>query len=292
MPRTFTLLATLLLASAALAGCALPGGDKPDTTTTTTTPPTSTTTTTPPPTTTTPPVTNETTPLSNSSYTLATSGIPAQVLLGQRFNFTLYANGTREATSDHVGAHFADNTTTPISAATSQACEHASGALPGNFNVSCTISQVGTWYLYGHARGNESNTTYDWWATPVAVKVRNYTLNLTGAPTTPLTSNQTFTLLLNVTGTDNVTSDHIGAHWFNATTTAPTAASSAGACAHLNTGVIDVHRVECSIPNTGTGPKTFYVYGHVRVIEGGVTLNWWSAPVEVQVVGTPVGLPI
>ena len=288
MSRIATILA-VLLASTALAGCTLNGGDDGNgTTTTTTTTPTNGTTTT----TTTPPTqqTNATTPLTNSSYSVATSGIPAQALPGQRFNFTVYANGTQNVTSDHIGAHYADNATTGPNATAMKACEHQQGTLPGTYNVACRVDQTGTWYVYGHARANDTGGTYDWWATPVAVKVRNYTLNLTGAPSTPVLGNQNFTLSLGITGSDNATSDHIGAHWFNATTATPTVAGSGGACAHLNGNVVNTHAVDCRIPNPGPAPKTVYVYGHLRIVEGGVTLEWWSPPVEVTVgPALPVG---
>lgn len=292
MSRTVTLVAVLVLASTALAGCTFPGGDDGNgnttTTTTTTTPPTQTT-----PTGTTPPTQdgNTTGPLTNSSFSVATSGIPGQALPGARFNFTVYVNGTGNVSTDHVGAHFADNaTTTPLVASAMRTCEHGMGSLPGSFNVACRIDQTGTWYVYGHARANDTGGTFDWWATPVAVKVRNYTLNLTGAPTTPVLGNQSFTLTLAINGTDNVTSDHIGAHWFNATTASPTVAGSGGACAHVNAAVVGSHAIECRVPNTGPAPKAAFVYGHLRITEGGVTLEWWSTPVEVQVGPTlPLG---
>lgn len=285
MSRIATILA-VLLASTALAGCTLNGGDDGNgtTTTTTTTTPTGTTTTTPPT-----PNGNETAPLTNATFTVATSGVPAQAQPGQRFNFTVYVNGTRNATSDHVGAHYADNATAGPNATAMKACEHQQGALPGAFNVACRIDETGTWYLYGHARGNDTGGTFDWWATPVEVKVRNYTLNLTGAPSTPPLGNSSFALSLAIAGSENVTSDHIGAHFFNSTTATPTVATSAGACAHVNAAVIDTHAIECRIPNASPTPKTMYVYGHLRIVQGGVTLEWWSAPVEVTVAP---GLPL
>ncbi|HWH07684.1 MAG TPA: hypothetical protein VNX21_00695 [Candidatus Thermoplasmatota archaeon] len=283
MSRTVTLLA-VLLASAALAGCTLNRGDDGNGTTTTTT---TATTTTPPTggTTTTPPTqdTNQSTPLSNSSFSVATSGVPAQVLPGQRFNFTLFVNGTANATSDHIGAHYADNATTSPNATGMKSCEHQAGRLPGEYTVACRVDETGTWYVYGHARANDTGGQFDWWATPVAVKARNYTLNLTGAPTTPPLGNSSFTLSLGITGSDNATSDHIGAHWFNATTPTPTVATSGGACAHASGNVVNTHAVECRIPNSGPAPKAYYVYGHLRITEGGVTLEWWSAPVEVTI---------
>lgn len=282
-------LALLLVLAVAAAGCTMPGSGDTTTTSTSPTGSTSTTTTTMPPVTTTPPV-NDTPVLTNATWTVSTTGIPAQAKPGVQFNFTLDVNGTTTFASQHIGGHFADNTTSALVPAAMKACDHQAGQLPGTFNISCTMADEGTWYLYGHAQAIQ-NETFNYWALPSAVKVRNYTLNLTGAPGTPLASNQSFTLNMNVTGKDNATSDHIGAHWFNATTNNPTPASSAGNCALKTGSVIDVHAVKCAIPNTGTGPKTFFVYGHVRIVEGGVTLDWWSAPVEVQVLGT-AGLPI
>lgn len=283
MGRTDSTLAALLLAATALTGCAFGGNgddDQDDATTTTTgTSPTGGTTTTTPPT----GQTNTTPPLSNSSFTVATSGLPAQAMLGSPVNLTVFVNGTASATSDHVGAHFANNTTTAPSATGMSVCAHVGGALPGVLTTSCTFPAEGTWYVYGHARAADANGTFEYWATPTAVKVRNYTLALQGAPTTPIPGNTTFNVRLQANGTDNVTSDHIDVHWFNATTANPTVASASGSCTAISGPVVNTHTIECRVPNTGTALRTVFLYGHVAVAEGGVTLDWWSAPVEVTV---------
>lgn len=292
MRRTFALLLTLLLAGAALAGCATPNADDEEDDEVEPTPMTMTPTTvvTPTPTPTMTPSPTPTPALDSSTYSLSTTGVPGQALPGEAFNFTLYANGSVNATSDHIGAHFSNNDTTNPPGAGRGDCAHQSGDLPGTFVVDCTLASEGTWYVWGHARINDSGEIRNWWtAAPSVVKVRNYTLNATGFPTNPPASKQNFTFTLRVNGTDNATTDHLGAHFWNATQSAPTVANSAGACAHTNaTGVIGTFTVTCSIENTGLTAKDFFVRGHLRISEGGSTLNWWSDEVKVSVVGLPV----
>lgn len=289
MNRSPTLLLTLLLAGAALAGCT--GGDEgaptptPDVTPTVATP--TPTLTTPTPATPTPPV-NETPALGNDTYALATAGIPAQAEVGKPFNYTLYVNGTFEATSNHIGAHFRNTTEGALSASAMGACSHigTNETLPGEFNLTCTLDTPGTHYVYGHVRITENGETYNYWAEPRAVKVRNYTINLTGVPSTAQASSQNFTFTMAIQGTENVTSDHIGAHFWNATTSAPTAANAAGACSHVAGAAIDTFTVTCQIAHAGVTPGTYYLRGHLRITEGGSQVNFWSSEHEVTVLGS------
>lgn len=278
MSRTVTLMATFVLAAAALAGCTF-GGNGDDDPTTTTTPFTTTATT---PVTTTPPPTPEPT-LSNTTFAVTTTGVPAQVKVGQKFNFTVTATGSTTYTSDHVGAHVADNATMPPILGGTRSCDHGALALPGAMMTNCTLDTPGTWHVFGHARGIEGNMTFEWWASPTPVKVRDFVLNLTAGPATPQPANTNFTFLLSINGTENATSDHIGAHFFNATTGEPSLATAAGGCAHTTGPAVNSFQISCSVPNTGTTPRNVYVRGHLLLTEGGVTLDWWSAPVEVVI---------
>lgn len=299
-----TLLTLLLGVSLVLAGCTggddpapgTPTGSTPTGSTPTTTTPASTTPVNATPTTPTTPAANDTgnatEGLTNASYALTAVGIPAQVEVGRAFNFTLFANGTLNRTTEHVGAHYADNVTTTPPGPGRRDCAHATGSVPGVWLVNCTISQPGTWHVFGHLRLVENGTTYDYWAAPQAVKVRNYTLTLAGFPTTPQVSNQSFTFTLNLTGTENVTSDHVGAHVFNASTPNPTVsaqvAPAVGVCTHGSGFTAGNHTVSCTIVHNGAAPGTYYVRGHLRITEGGVQTNFWSAEHTVTVLGSVI----
>lgn len=297
MRRFLALALTLILSTTVLAGCTKnnaedDGQDEIEPTPTTPTP----TTQEPTPTTTTP-VTPTTTPtppttpvLDSSTYAIAVSGQPTQALPGAAFNFTMFVNGSIMHESDHVGAHISSNDTTNPPGAGRQDCEHTIAQLPGTFLVNCTIANEGTWYVWGHARINDTGELRNWWSpTPFVVKVRNYNLTLSDAPTNPPTSKQNFTVKLNVTGVDNATSDHIDIHFWNATTTTPALATAAGNCAQVAepTGAIGVFTITCSIENTGIAGKDYYLRGHLRLTEGATTLDWWSAELKVSVLGIP-----
>jgi hypothetical protein len=296
MRRILILALTLSLA---LAGCTFIGGDddemeEPTPTPTNGTDPTFPTPSTPTNATPTPPTANAT--LDSSTYALAVAGVPTQAKPGARIGFTLFVNGTTTAESDHIGAHFADNDTTNPPVTGRQDCEHTAGALPGTYGVNCTLANVGTWYVWGHARINNSGALLNWW-TPQAsiVKVRDYNLTVGGVPTNAQPSNGNFTILVNVTalgGSDNATSDHIGAHYWNASEANPTTDNAAGACIHVAGGVVGSHTITCAIPNDGLTPKDFFLRGHIRIAESGTTLSWWSAESKVSILGTLPGSPI
>lgn len=286
MLRTPSLLLTLTLVAAALAGCT--GDDTPPTTTPETTP-TGTTPATTTPVTTPSNATNGSSPLDSSTFVLETTGAPTQAKAGEKVSFTLFVNGTQTVASDHVGAHYATNDTTNPPGPGRQDCEHANGTLSGVFNVSCTFATEGTYYVWGHARVTDDAGEHNWWAAmPFPVKVRAYNLTLSGVPTSPVGSKANFTFALNVTGMDNATSDHIGAHFWNASEANPTLANAAGSCQHVTGGAVGNHTLTCSIESSGITPKEFYLRGHLRLVEGATTLEWWSAESTVTV--SPVGL--
>lgn len=292
--RAITLLLALAL-SGLLAGCSMPGTDDetdPTPTPTAATPtsdpvfPTATPSATPTATPTAPPVAPA---FDSTSFQLATAGLPTQAKPGQRVNLTLFANGTASQASDHVGAHFANNTTAAPNASAMQACDHAGATLPGTFTVNCTFPATGVWQVYGHARIGQGNDTLNYWAAPAAITVRNYTLALADVPTSAQGSGTNFTFKLNVSGFDNATSDHVGAHYFNDTATEPTTESSAGACAHVAGAVVANHSLSCQISlPTLTPTKDYFLRGHVRIVQDGVTLSWWSDPAKVTI--APVGV--
>lgn len=276
----FVILTTLLLATGALAGCATDdGGDQGDPTPGTTTPGATTTT---PPATTTP--VSPTPGVDNESFALETAGVPAAVRANESFSFTLYVNGTDEASSDHIGAHYADNATEAPSASSMGGCEHQSGDLPGEFTVTCTIAQPGTWHVYGHARVTQDNATVQWWAPPRAVQVvGNHTLSASLSPDVPATATagQNFTFTLTVDG-PAATSDHVGAHFGLNQTEQPSTTTLPQACQHQTVDLPAEVTVTCVFPESGT----YYLYGHVRFGSGGSFVNFWT-PEQYTVVVAP-----
>lgn len=294
--RAFSFLFASVLVGAALAGCVGGDDEKTPTPTPTTVGTTPTPVGTPAPTAVATPTAAPTpgpVPLDSSTYGLESVGIPAQAKPGAKFNFTLYVNGSVTHASDHIGAHFAGNDTTDPPGPGRKDCEHSGASLPGVFLVNCTIQEVGTWYVWGHARINDSGELRNWWAaSPAIVKVRDYNVTLSGVPTTVQTSNSNFTVTLTIAAlnaSDNATTDHMGIHWWNATQPDPTTQNSAGACEHLSGGAVGTHTIRCAIPNGGLTPATFYLRGHLRLTEGPTVLSWWSQ--EHQVTIGP-GLPI
>lgn len=292
MARSIALLLTMVLSMTALAGCTDNGSDADDDVDPTPEPTLSTPATTTPATTT--PVTSTPAPtpspvLDSSTYALAAAGMPSQAKPG-KLNFTLFVNGSVTHATDHVGAHYADNDTTdPPVAPGRKDCEHSSSAtLPGVFLVNCTIADEGIWYVWGHARINDSGELRNWWvADPFIVKVRDYNVTISGVPTSATASRSNFSVTVAIAGKDNATSDHIGVHYWNATTTEPSVSNAEGACEHVAGGAVNTYTVVCSITNTGVGPQQYYLRGHLRLAEGGTVLSWWSAETPVTILGVP-----
>ena len=113
--------------------------------------------------------------LGSSLQTDATT--PNTAHLNQAFTFTLYANGTGNVTSDHVGAHYSGAShaaAAPTTTLYEQACAHQAGAVPGVFTVSCTFTDPTTlvWYLRGHVRLTDAaGKTYDFWTQEYTITV-------------------------------------------------------------------------------------------------------------------------
>lgn len=103
-----------------------------------------------------------------------------------------------------------------------------------------------------------------------------YTLTLRGAPAI-VSANSTFAFELQVDGDIERASDHVGAHFGNTSSQAPSTTVYASACAH-QIGTVPsedaAFTVTCKAP---TKLGIYYLRGHVRIIEGNQTFNWWSA---------------
>ena len=99
-----------------------------------------------------------------------------------------------------------------------------------------------------------------------------YELTAEGVPS-EVAVNETFEFHLEVTGGPERTSDHIGGHYWAASTADPDAefANQAGACTHIEAEVVGDHHIQCSF----TEPGTFYLRGHVRYEDEG-THNLWT----------------
>jgi hypothetical protein len=141
-PRLALLLCTLLAAS--LAGCSGDGDDDPAGDDSSATPaPTA------------------------SSYTVTLEGFPvAPIPANTTFTFIDRISGDVVRMSDHIGAHFGQNSTTdPSTTAYPNACAHTHGDLPGTYEVTCTAPAApGAYFLRGHARIMQDNLTVNWWS--------------------------------------------------------------------------------------------------------------------------------
>ncbi len=138
------LLLALIPLALLLAGCSQPtDDDQPATTTSTPSPPQA------------------------DSYAIALSDLPVAPLEAGaqfRFNSTITGNATRA--SDHIGAHFGNQSSqAPSTAVYTVTCEHVAGDLPGRYQVTCTAPQeAGVYYLRGHARIMSGGAPVNWWS--------------------------------------------------------------------------------------------------------------------------------
>lgn len=222
--------------------------------------------------------------IDEDSFELHASGVPARALAGSPFTFQLEVEGDVEAQSDHIGGHYwTQSTPDPDADFAAQAggCAHLSGTrdLPRTFEVTCTVPSTGTMLLRGHVRIEDREDTYNYWTEEHAVEVVDLQLRVDNATTTAEVD-QEFTFDLHIEGESEVTSDHIGAHYWNEPTDDPTAdfANQAGACQHHNGDVPGVFTVTC----TWSDPGIYHVYGHLRLGEQR-PLDLWAAPLTVEV---------
>jgi hypothetical protein len=109
-----------------------------------------------------------------ASYTVVVQGFPvAPVPANTTFSFTDHITGDAIRASDHIGAHFGNQTTaSPSTTAYPVACVHTHGDLPGDYGVTCTAPKaVGTYFLRGHARITQGNQTLNWWSSELVFTV-------------------------------------------------------------------------------------------------------------------------
>lgn len=222
-----------------------------------------------------------------AEYDLTATGVPANATAGEPFTFQVRAEGDVSATTDHLGAHYwsasvADDEATS-SLGDSVGCAHTEGDLPGSWDVTCTIEAPGTYYVRGHARttegtGDEAHD-HDFWSAEHEVHVQpgedQYTLTTDGAPANA-TAGEPFTFQLMVDGAAT-SSDHIGAHHWNATEDTGDIAD-AGACEHQEGDLPGTFTVTCTLE-----PGVYSVRGHMRLTVGDQMNDFWAEAFRVVV---------
>lgn len=112
--------------------------------------------------------------LDSATYAITLAGVPTlPVAQGQPFHFNSTVSGGPTHTSDHIGAHFGNaSTTEPSTAAYNVSCVHQQGDLPGKYEVTCTApAKAGVYYLRGHARITEGETVVNWWSAETSFTV-------------------------------------------------------------------------------------------------------------------------
>lgn len=112
-------------------------------------------------------------PMGPGSYQVQLSGMPTTPLSpGAVFNVSVQGmagmQGMHAMMSDHIGAHFWNDTmmdpTAAVPSATS--CAHTGGSMPGNFTARCTAPmEPGTYHLRAHARMmDEGSQMHHYWS--------------------------------------------------------------------------------------------------------------------------------
>lgn len=101
--------------------------------------------------------------------------VPAETTAGQSFSFELLVEG-EAGSSGHIGAHYwTEATEDPTGDFSAQAggCLHVEGTheLPGQFEVTCTIDEPGTYHLRGHVRTHDDSGGANHWGPGVSVTV-------------------------------------------------------------------------------------------------------------------------
>jgi hypothetical protein len=102
------------------------------------------------------------------SYALTAIGFPSTGTVNQNVTFQLEIKGGPMRTSDHIGGHYWNNQTTDPTAEFAQqagACVHVPGvnSFPATFNVTCRFAAPGTYYVHGHLRYVDGETTRNFW---------------------------------------------------------------------------------------------------------------------------------
>ncbi|GEM_PF-4868848 len=91
--------------------------------------------------------------------TVSLSGFPPTFIAGTPFSFKLAISGD-SGTASVINARYGGNqSATPSAAAYPSTCQPTSGSAPGNYTITCTISQQGTYYLRGFATFGDASTS-------------------------------------------------------------------------------------------------------------------------------------
>ena len=109
-----------------------------------------------------------------SDYTITLSDLPVAPLeAGAQFSFNSTISGNTTRSSDHIGAHFGNKTSSaPSTTVYNVACVHTPGQLPGRYMVTCTAPQeAGTYFLRGHARITTGSAQVNWWSSEATFTV-------------------------------------------------------------------------------------------------------------------------
>jgi hypothetical protein len=110
--------------------------------------------------------------LGPGSFHMQLTGMPSgPVAPGQMFNVSVQAmaahRGMHDHMSDHIGAHFWNQTHSDPTGALAQStgCAHTGGSLPGEYRIQCTAPmQPGMYYLRAHARmADDGGMMHHWW---------------------------------------------------------------------------------------------------------------------------------
>ncbi len=218
------------------------------------------------------------------AYTL-TATIPDEVRLGAQLAFTLNVEGTETFATDHIGAHWWTSSQADPTAAlsTSTGCAHVEGQLPGDYAVSCTFDAPGVYYVRGHARVDVEGVLHNYWTDEQVVHAvpepNQWILAVDGIPT-EVTQGQEFTFTLTIDGEPEVSSEHIGGHWWRAGEAAENDLSmSVGGCSHTQGTAPGTYTVTCDMEAKGE----FEVFGHLRVTVGEKNYEFWSESYPVTV---------
>jgi hypothetical protein len=100
-----------------------------------------------------------------------------------------------------------------------------------------------------------------------------YMLHMSDVPATVAPGAQ-FEIENMIGGHLEATSDHIGAHFWNATQAHPTEnLATSTACVHQAGDMPATYMVTCTAPME---PGTYYIRAHARGMEHDETFHWWS----------------
>lgn len=235
-----------------------------------------------------------TTPEPTTSTTMAAAGtcgitldeLPGHAEVGTH-SIVVTPDCDFEWSSQHVAAHYATTSTdTPSLQHYTTACTPVSGSYADDeILVDCAFTTQGTYYLRGHSIIMNGGQAQHYWTEEFIVKV----VPAQPAPTTGVDvsvwnmpsnvqANETFTFHLVVTSTEPRSSDHMGAHFANASSPTGSITHYAAACNHVAGNVSGEFDITCSFPE----PGTYYLRGHARFGTTGAFEHNWA--LETQIV--------